>query len=150
LAGISVNNKYDALAALLERFSWLADSLIHSVQFEGNLRYEMQITLLLRAMDRNDGFADKTLTLALSGVSEFRVAQAFSDAVFETSSGAAIARVGERLFLELGSSGNFVDSNAPVELTTGPIPRHRLVNEVRKSDFYMDFTDFSAEVLPSR
>ena len=56
-----MSNKYDALAALLERFSWLADSLVHSAQFEGNLRYEMQVTLLLRAMDCNDGFANKTL-----------------------------------------------------------------------------------------
>ena len=145
-----MSNKYDALAALLERFSWLADSLVHSAQFEGNLRYEMQVTLLLRAMDCNDGFANKTLKLVLSGLSEFSVAQASNDAVFETSGGAGIARDGERLFFELGSSGDFVDPDVPVELTTRPIPRHRSVNEIRKSAFYMGFTDFSAEVLSAR
>lgn len=146
-----MNDKYEGLRALLERFDWLHDSLVHSILFESTLRYEVKVTLFTRVVDPHRGYSANTVKLVLSGVNEFRLAQAGNWMSFETSSGAAIARDGERLFLTLGSSAKPADADDLANLTIfSRPPREQSLEEIRQSDFYLDFADFTVEVLPER
>lgn len=139
------NGTYEFIATFLEQFGWLHDSLVYHVEFHGNLRYDLSVTISLRAEDRHDDMAVKSVRLVLGGVSEFRLAQGINQATFETSSGAGIAAEGERVFLDLGSPERLSSDNAE-EFT--PVPRHRSVEDVRTSEFYFDFTDVIAEIHP--
>lgn len=142
-----MSEKYDALAVLLERFDWLADSLVHSISLDGSLRYDICATLMIRVIDDQDGLAGKTLKLVLSDVTEFKLAQMPDGAAFESSQGAGIARDGDRLFLDLGGPEMVTDA-VPVNVEWKPSTPHLTVDEIRKRGFYLDFKDFTAAILP--
>ncbi|MGV3548178.1 hypothetical protein [Rhizobium sp.] len=105
-----MSKRYDDLTELLERFDWLTDSLVHSISLDGNLRYDISTTLLIRVIDDHDGFADKVLKLVLHDVIEFKLAQMQGFAAFESSQGAGIARDGERILLDLAGPEGFMNT----------------------------------------
>ena len=142
---VGVNSTYEVFGEFLERFGWLRDSLVYRVEFHGNLRYELSVTISLRAQDQHEDRIDKTVKLILGGVTEFRLAQRINWATFETSSGVGLAVEGDRVFLDLGSL-ELAPADDPTTLRAPP--RHRSVEHVRQNEFYFDCTDFIGEVLP--
>lgn len=139
------NGSYQFIADFLERFGWLHDSLVYGIEFHGNLRYDLCVTISLRAQDYHDDMTDKSVKLILGGVTEFRLAQGVNWATFETSSGIGLATDGERNFVGLGASSQ--DAIIPLsEFAT--LSRHRKVEDIRQGGFYFDCTDFIGEVLP--
>lgn len=141
----SVNSTYELVSEFLKQFGWLHDSLVYDITFHGNLRYDLSVTISLRAQDLQDDTV-KSVKLILGGVTEFRLAQQVNWATFETSSGAGIAIDGERVFLDLGSPERLTPSDPTSAFST--LPRHRSVEDVRQSEFYLDFTDFIGEAVP--
>jgi len=140
------NSKYEFIAEFLEQFGWLHDSLIYRVEFFGNLRYDLSVRISFRAQDWRDHMAAQSVKLVLCGVTEFRLAQRVNWATFETSAGVGIAADGERVFLDLGSPERLASSGVAGEFST--VPRHRSVEDVRTSEFYLDFTDVILETHP--
>lgn len=99
-------------------------------------------------IDHHDGHSDKTLKLVLTDVTEFHLEQMPGLAAFETSQGARIARDDERLFLDLSGSEGIANADAmPAEWVPRTVPRHVAVADIRKRGFYLDFKNFTSEIL---
>jgi hypothetical protein len=139
------NTQHKFLAEFLEQFGWLHDSLIYRVEFFGNLRYDLSVRISFRAQDWRDNRVARSVKLILCGVTEFRLAQRINWASFETSAGVGIAVDGERVFLDLGSPERLA-SGVAGEFSA--VPRYRSVEDVRTSEFYLDFTDVILETHP--
>lgn len=137
-----MQDAFEALSGLLEQFDWLADSHVHSVAFQNTLDNRVNVTLLIRATDQSG--AERTLKLVLSNVFEYRLQQPTNCTIFEASSGVGIAQAYDAAFLDLSSSLAHLPSRADAS-GFGTVPRLRTADQIRNSDFYLAFADFTAE-----